>query len=148
MSMIKEFKEFAMRGNVVDLAVGVIIGAAFGKVVTSLVNNIIMPPIGKAMGGVDFKDLFINLEPNKLTKLGTPVRSLADATEAGAAVIGYGAFINTVIDFVIVAFCIFLIVKMMNNMKKKPAPAAPAAPAAPTKEEVLLTEIRDALRSR
>lgn len=148
MSMIKEFKEFAMRGNVVDLAVGVIIGAAFGKVVTSVVNNIIMPPIGKAMGGVDFKDLFYNLDPGKLTKAGTPVKTLADAADAGAAVIGYGAFINTVIDFLIVAFCIFLIVKAMNHMKKKPAPAAPAAPPAPTKEEILLTEIRDAIRAK
>ena len=101
MSMIKEFKEFAMRGNVVDLAVGVIIGAAFGKIVTSLVNNIIMPPIGKAMGGVDFKDLFINLDPTKVTKAGAPVKTLADAADAGAAVIGYGAFINTVIDFLL-----------------------------------------------
>jgi len=147
MSMIKEFKEFAMRGNVVDLAVGVIIGAAFGKVVTSMVNNVIMPPIGKAMGGVDFKDLFINLDSAKLTKAGAPVKSLADAADAGAAVIGYGAFINTVIDFLIVAFCIFLIVKGMNHLMKKPAPA-PAAPPEPTNEEKLLTEIRDALRSR
>ncbi len=148
MRMIKEFKEFAMRGNVVDLAVGVIIGAAFGKVVTSLVNNVIMPPIGKAMGGVDFKDLFYNLDPDKLTKAGTPVKTLADAADAGAAVIGYGEFINTVIAFLIVAFCIFLIVKGMNSLKKKPAPAATAAPPAPTKEEILLTEIRDAIRAK
>src|SRR5688572_30572675 len=99
MGLIKEFKEFAMRGNVVDLAVGVIIGAAFGKVVTSMVNHLIMPPIGKLMGGVDFKDLFFNLEPEKLTKAGTRVRSLADATDAGAPVIAYGAFINVVLDF-------------------------------------------------
>ncbi len=148
MGMIKEFKEFAMRGNVVDLAVGVIIGAAFGKVVTSLVNHIIMPPIGKAMGGADFKDLFYNLEPAKLTKALTPVKSLADATDAGAAVIAYGAFINTVIDFIVVAFCIFLVVKAMNSMKKKPAPAAPIAPPSPTKEEILLAEIRDAIRAK
>ncbi len=146
--MMKEFKEFAMRGNVVDLAVGVIIGAAFGKVVTSMVNNVIMPPIGKAMGGVDFKDLFINLDPTKLTKLGAPVKTMADAADAGAAVIGYGAFINTVIDFLIVAFCIFMIVKAMNHMKKKPVPVAVVTPPEPTKEEKLLTEIRDAIRSR
>ncbi len=134
MSMLKEFKEFAMRGNVIDLAVGVIIGTAFGKVVTSVVNDIIMPPIGAALGGVDFKDLFYNLDSSKLTK-------------AGAAVIAYGAFINTVIDFTIVAFCIFMIVKVMNTLMKKPAPA-PAAPPEPTKEEKLLTEIRDVLKSR
>ena len=148
MGMIKEFKEFAMRGNVIDLAVGVIIGAAFGKIVTSLVNNVIMPPIGKAMGGVDFKDLFINLDPGKTTKLGSPVKTLADATDAGAAVIGYGAFINTVIDFTIVAFCIFLMVKGINSLKKPTPAPAPAAPPEPTKEEKLLMEIRDAIRSR
>lgn len=148
MGFIKEFKEFAMRGNVVDLAVGVIIGAAFGKVITSMVNDIIMPPIGKAMGGVDFKDLFINLEPEKLTKAGTTVKSLAEAKEAAVPVIAYGSFINVTIDFIIVALCIFVIIKAMNTMKKKPAPAAPAAPPEPTKEEKLLTEIRDAIRAR
>jgi large conductance mechanosensitive channel len=148
MGLVKEFKEFAMRGNVVDLAIGVIIGAAFGKVVTSMVNDIIMPPIGKALGGVDFKDLFINLEPAKLTKAGTAVKSLVEAKEAGVPVIAYGSFINVTIDFLIVALCIFLIVKAMNSMKKKPAPADPAAPAEPTKEERLLTEIRDAIRAR
>jgi large conductance mechanosensitive channel len=147
MGFIKEFKEFAMRGNVVDLAVGVIIGAAFGKVVTSMVNDIIMPPIGKAMGGVDFKDLFINLDPSKLTKAGTAVKSLTEAKEAGAPVIAYGSFINATLDFIIVAFCIFLIVKAMNALKKQPAPA-PATPPEPTKEEKLLTEIRDALVRR
>ncbi|MEO7299425.1 MAG: large conductance mechanosensitive channel protein MscL [Verrucomicrobiota bacterium] len=142
--MIKEFKEFAMRGNVVDLAVGVIIGVAFGKVVTSLVNDVIMPPIGKAMGGADFKDLFINLDPGKVNKAGTAVRSLVEAKEVGAAVIAYGAFLNTVIDFIVVAFCIFLVVKAMNHMKKKPVPVV----LEPTNQEKLLTEIRDALRSR
>src|ERR1044071_798450 len=101
MSILKEFKEFAMRGNVVDLAVGVVIGAAFGKIVTSLVNDIIMPPIGKLTGGVDFKDLFINMDPTKLTKAGASVKSIADAKDAGAAVIAYGSFFNTVLDFVI-----------------------------------------------
>jgi large conductance mechanosensitive channel len=147
MGMLKEFKEFAMRGNVVDLAVGVIIGAAFGKVVTSMVNDIIMPPIGKAMGGVDFKDLFYNLEPGKLTKAGTAVKSLAEAKDAGVPVIAYGNFINTTLDFIIVAFCIFLIIKAMNSLKKKPAPA-PVVPPEPTKEVKLLTEIRDALVRR
>ncbi len=150
MSMIKEFKEFAMKGNVVDLAVGVIIGVAFGKVITSMVNDVIMPPIGKLMGGVNFSDLFINLDPSKLAKDGSVIKSLAQAKEAGAAVIGYGAFINTVIDFTIVAACIFMVIKGMNAMKRKPAPA-PAAPVAipePTKEEKLLGEIRDLLKAR
>jgi large conductance mechanosensitive channel len=148
MSMIKEFKEFAMKGNVVDLAVGVIIGVAFGKVVTSVVNDILMPPIGKAMGGVNFSDLFLNLDPSKLAQDGSVIKSLAQAKDAGAAVIAYGSFINTVIDFTIVAFCIFMIVKVMNSLKKKPAPAAPAAPPEPTKEEKLLGEIRDILKAR
>jgi len=148
MSLLKEFKEFAMRGNVVDLAVAVIIGGAFGKVVTSVVKDIIMPPIGKVMGGVNFSDLFINLDPSKLAKDGSAIKSLAQANEAGAAVIAYGSFLNTVIDFTIVAFCIFMIIKAMNALKKKPAPAAPAPPPEPTKEEKLLTEIRDILRAR
>jgi len=145
MSIIKEFKEFALKGNVVDLAVGVIIGVAFGKVVTSIVNDIIMPPIGKIMGGVNFADLFINLDPSKLAKDGSAIKSLAQAKEAGAAVIAYGSFINTVIDFTIVAFCIFMIVKVMNTLKRKPAPSA--IPEL-TREENLLTEIRDTLKSR
>ena len=146
MSLIKEFKEFAMRGNVVDMAVGIIIGAAFGKIVTSVVNDIIMPPIGKAMGGVNFADLFVSLDPSKTQG----ITSLAKAKEAGAAVIAYGSFINTVIDFLIVAFCIFIIIKGMNTLKRKPAPVAvvPAAPPEPTREEKLLMEIRDALKGR
>jgi large conductance mechanosensitive channel len=143
MSIAKEFREFAMKGSVVDLAVGVIIGVAFGKVVTSVVNDIIMPPIGKVMGGVNFADLFLNLDPSKLAKDGSVIKSLAQAREAGAAVIAYGSFFNTVIDFTIVAFCIFLIVKAMNRLKNKPA-----QPPEPTKEEKLLTEIRDALKVR
>lgn len=142
MSMLKEFKEFAMRGNVVDLAVGVVIGAAFGKIVTSLVNDVLMPPIGKLMGGANFADLFINLDPEKGV-----FTSLKAAKDAGAAVIAYGAFINTVIDFVIVGFSIFLVVKGMNTLKKKPAPA-PAAPPEPSREEKLLGEIRDILKAR
>jgi len=148
MSIIKEFKEFAMKGNVVDLAVGVIIGVAFGKVVTSVVNDVIMPPIGKMMGGVNFTDLFLNLDPSKLAKDGSVIKSLAQAKEVGAAVIAYGSFINTVIDFTIVAFCVFMIVKVMNSLKKKPAPAAPAAPPGPSREENLLGEIRDILKAR
>ena len=148
MSMLKEFKEFAMRGNVVDLAVAVIIGGAFGKVITSVVNDIIMPPIGKVMGGVNFSDLFINLDPSKLAKDGSAITSLTQAKDAGVAVIAYGSFINTVIDFTIVALCIFLIIKAMSSLKKKPAPAAPAAPPEPTKEEKLLGEIRDILKAR
>lgn len=144
MSILKEFKEFAMRGNVVDLAVGVVIGAAFGKIVTSLVNDVIMPPIGKLTGGVDFKELFINLDPTKLTKAHMPVKTLADAKDAGATVIAYGSFINTILDFLIVAFCIFIVVKMMNRLWKQPPPAPPE----PTAQEKLLTEIRDLLRAK
>ncbi|MCL9660798.1 large conductance mechanosensitive channel protein MscL [Paenibacillus hunanensis] len=118
MGLVKEFKEFAVRGNVIDLAVGVIIGAAFGKIVTSLVNDIIMPPVGKLLGGVNFADLFINLD--ELT--GSNAKhfvSLAEAQQAGAAVIAYGQFINNVIDFLIVALCVFLLVKGINMLKRK-----------------------------
>ena len=116
--MLKEFKEFAMRGNVLDMAVGIIIGAAFGKIVNSLVNDIIMPPIGRLLGKVDFSSLFINLS-------GQEVPSLAAAKEMGAPTLNYGVFINTVIDFVIVAFAIFLLIKQVNRfMKKKEEPAA------------------------
>jgi large conductance mechanosensitive channel len=121
--MLKEFKEFAMRGNVLDMAVGIIIGAAFGRIVSSLVNDIIMPPIGMILGHIDFSSLFINLS-------GTHYESLADAKKAGAAVISYGTFLNTVIDFLIVAFVVFLLVKQVNRMMKpQPAPVPP-----PTKE--------------
>jgi large conductance mechanosensitive channel len=151
MSLINEFKEFAMRGNVVDLAVGVIIGGAFGKIVTSMVNDILMPPVGKAMGGVNFSDLFINLDPGKSATNGLPITSIAQAKAAGAAVIAYGSFINTVIDFIIVAFCIFLVVKAMNTLKKKlerEKEAAPPPPPEPTRQENLLAEIRDILKSK
>jgi large conductance mechanosensitive channel len=141
MGLVQEFKDFAMRGNVVDLAVGVIIGGAFGTIVTSMVNDILMPPIGMLMGKVDFKDLKI---------------VMADAVMEGdkvitpAVAINYGSFINTIINFLIVAFCIFMVIKGMNAMKKKKeaAPAPPAAPPAPSREEQLLTEIRDALVKR
>jgi large conductance mechanosensitive channel len=122
--MFREFREFAMRGNVVDLAVGIIIGAAFGKIVTSLVNDIIMPPIGLLVGRVDFCNLFINLS-------GQSYASLAEAKAAGAPTINYGVFLNTVIDFVIVAFAIFLLVRFINRLNRQPE----AAPAAPTTRE-------------
>jgi large conductance mechanosensitive channel len=114
--MLDEFKKFAMRGNVVDMAVGIIIGGAFGKIISSLVSDVIMPPIGKLMGGVDFSSLFINLTD-------TPYASLAEAQKAGAATINYGLFVNTVLDFVIVAFAIFMMIKALSKMQK-PAPAA------------------------
>ena len=155
MSILKEFKEFAMRGNVVDLAVGVVIGAAFGKIVTSLVNDMIMPPIGKLTGGVDFNDKFINLDPEKLNKyisahpeiVDRAHVTLAQAKTAGASVIAYGSFLSTILDFVIVAFCIFLVVKAMNRLWKQPAPPPPAPPE-PTAQEKLLMEIRDLLRAK
>ena len=115
--MLKEFRDFAMRGNVIDLAVGIIIGAAFGKIVTSLVNDILMPPIGVLLGQVDFSSLFVNLS-------GKHYNSIAEAKAAGAATINYGLFINTIIDFVIVAFAVFLLVRQVNRLARKPEPAA------------------------
>ena len=140
MALLKEFKEFAMRGNVMDMAVGVIIGAAFGKIVASAVNDILMPPLGLVMGGVDFSQLFVALD-------GQTYSDLAAAKAAKAATFNYGAFIQTVVDFLIVAFAIFLMVKWINSLKKKEE-AAPAPPPTPTKEEQLLTEIRDLLARR
>jgi large conductance mechanosensitive channel len=122
--MFREFREFAMRGNVVDLAVGIIIGAAFGKIVTSLVNDIVMPPFGLLLGRVDFSSLFINLS-------GQPYASLAEAKAAGAPTINYGVFLNSVIDFVIVAFAIFLLVRFINRLSRQPE----VTPAAPTTRE-------------
>lgn len=122
--MFKEFKEFAMKGNVLDMAVGIIIGAAFGKIVSSFVQDILMPPIGKLMGGVDFSNYFVSLS-------GGSYPSLAAAKAAGAATLNYGVFINTVLDFLIVAFAIFLLVKQVNRLRKTEAPA----PAAPTSKE-------------
>ena len=137
--MLEEFKKFAMRGNVVDMAVGIVIGAAFGKIVSSFVSDVLMPPIGKMMGGVDFSNLFINLGDGTF-------ESLAAAQEAGAATINYGVFINTVLDFIIVAFAIFMVIKAMNAAKKKEE-AAPPAPPKPSNEEKLLAEIRDVLKA-
>jgi large conductance mechanosensitive channel len=151
MKMIKEFKEFAMRGNVVDLAVGVIIGGAFGSVVNSVVKDLVMPPIGRLTGGVNFSDLFLNLDPSKTLPDGKPITSIAQAAAAGAPVIAYGQFINVVINFLIVAFAVFLLVKGMNTLRRKidsTPPAPPPAPPEPTREEKLLMEIRDALRGR
>ena len=133
MSMIKEFKEFVSKGNVVDLAVGVIIGAAFGKIVSSFVEDIIMPPIGMLLSGVDFNNLVITLK-----------EAVGDKP---AVLIKYGTFINTCINFIIVAFCIFMMIKAINRMRKKQE-AAPAPPPPPSQEILLLTEIRDALRTK
>lgn len=131
MSMMQEFKEFAVKGNVVDMAVGVIIGGAFGKIVSSFVADVIMPPIGVLLGGVNFSDLAITIKE----AVGT----------SPAVVIAYGKFVQTVIDFTIIAFVIFMAIRFINNLKKKEE-AAPAAPAEPSKEQVLLTEIRDLLK--
>lgn len=133
MSFFSEFKAFALRGNVIDLAVGVVIGAAFGKIVSSLVDNVVMPPLGVLIGNIDFSDLVI--------KIGTPVAD-AKGVITGGAVIKYGVFLNTVIQFVIVAIAIFLVIKLMNRLIKKEE----AAPAPPPPDVVLLTEIRDLLK--
>jgi len=122
--MLKEFKEFTMRGNVLDMAIGIVIGVAFGKIVTSFVNDVVMPPIGLLLGKVDFSNLFIDLS-------GKSYATLAEAKAAGAATIKYGLFLNTVVDFVIVAFVIFLLIRQINRMKRQPE----AAPAAPTTKE-------------
>ncbi len=137
MGMLSEFKDFAMKGNVVDMAVGVVIGGAFKSVVTSFTNDVLMPPIGLLVGGVDFSNLALTIKEA--------------AGEAAAVSINYGLFINTVIDFLIIAFAIFLVVKAMNTAMeatKKKEEAAPAAPPEPSAEEKLLTEIRDALKAR
>jgi large conductance mechanosensitive channel len=148
MSIFSEFRDFAAKGNVLDLAVGVIIGAAFGKIVTSLTDDIIMPPLGRILHGVDFTSLLINLTPDKLNKDGTPVHSLVEAKAAGAAVIAYGNFINNIINFLIVAFAMFILVRAANKLRKPPPPAPPPAPPEDTKEQLLLTEIRDLLKAQ
>lgn len=140
MEMLDEFKKFAMRGNVVDMAVGIIIGGAFGKIISSFVSDVIMPPIGLLMGNVDFSQLFINLSS-------VSYETLAAAKEAGAPTINYGVFLNTVLDFLIVAFAIFMVIRGMNKMKKKEE-EKPAEPAKPSEEVQLLTDIRDALNNR
>ena len=138
--MLKEFRDFAVKGNVIDMAVGVIIGAAFGKIVSSLVTDILMPPIGKIMGGADFSTYFLTLG-------GGAYATVEEAKTAGAATLNYGLFINNVINFVIVAFCVFAMVKAINMAKKKEA-AAPSVPPAPAPDVVLLEEIRDLLKKR
>ncbi len=131
MSMMSEFRDFAMRGNVVDMAVGIVIGGAFGKIVSSFVNDVLMPPIGLALGGVDFSDLALTLKEA--------------SGDVAAVTLNYGAFIQTVVDFIIIAFAIFMVVKAMNNLKKKEE-AAPAPPPKPSEEVTLLTEIRDLMK--
>lgn len=143
MGFVKEFREFAVKGNVMDLAVGVIIGGAFGKIVSSLVDNVLMPVIGLFTGGINFNDKFILLNESK----GTGFPSLAKAKEAGAPVFAYGAFLQSVLDFIIIAFCVFLLVKFMNKLAKKKE-EAPAAPAEPSSTDKLLMEIRDQLKNR
>ena len=141
MGFIKEFKEFAMKGNVMDMAVGVIIGGAFGKIVTSLVSDVLMPIISLCTGGIDFTNLFVNLSDDK------EYATLAAAQEAGANVFAYGQFCQNIIDFLIIAFCIFLMIKGMNKLNRKKDEPAPEAPAGPTQEE-LLAEIRDLLKQK
>ncbi len=138
--MLKEFKEFAMKGNVLDMAIGVIIGGAFGKIVSSLVSDVLMPPLGLLMGKVDFSSLFIDLSR-------TSPPSLAAAKAAGAPTLNYGVFLQSVFDFIIIAFVIFMLVKQVNRFKKE-TPPPPASPPALTNEEKLLTEIRDLLKGR
>lgn len=138
MAIMREFREFAVKGSVVDLAVGVIIGAAFGKIVTSIVTDVLMPPIGLLLGGVDFASFALRLQEATVDAAGKPVPPV---------LLKYGAFINTVIEFAIVAFCVFLLVKAINAARREPPPV-PAAPPAPAPEVVLLGEIRDLLRAR
>jgi large conductance mechanosensitive channel len=139
MSLIKEFREFAVKGNAIDMAVGIIIGGAFGKIVSSLVNDIVMPPLGKLFGQVDFRSLFVTLS-------GRHYASLDDAQKAGAPVLAYGNFVQTVIDFVIIAFVIFLMVKFMNNLRKKEE-TKPVEPPPTPEDIILLREIRDSLKA-
>lgn len=139
MGFLKEFKDFAMRGNVVDMAVGVVIGGAFGKIVSSFVADVIMPPLGVLVGGVDFSQLKWEIKAAYTDAAGEIVPAIT---------MNYGLFINTIIDFVIIALAIFLMIKAINGLHKKEKEEAPAAPPAPSKEEVLLTEIRDLLKNK
>jgi large conductance mechanosensitive channel len=140
--MLKEFRDFAMRGNVVDMAVGIIVGGAFGVIAKTLVSDIVMPPIGLLLGGVDFSNLFLVLKEG--AQIAGPYATLADAQAAGAVTLNWGVFLNTVVNFVVVAFAIFVVVKAINTAKRQEA----AAPPAPPEEVVLLREIRDSLRGR
>jgi len=139
--MLKEFKEFAMKGNVLDMAVGIIIGGAFGTIVSSFVADVMMPPLGLLMGGLDFKDMFVTLKEG--AKAAGPYASLADAKAAGANTLNYGVFVNAVVSFLIVAFAVFMLVKGMNNLRRTEV-ATP--PPGPTPDQALLAEIRDLLR--
>ena len=143
--MLKEFKEFAVKGNVLDMAVGIIIGAAFGTVVKSLVSDVIMPPIGLLLGGVDFSNLFVTVREG--TAAG-PYETLAAAQEAGAVTINYGVFANEIVSFLIVAFAVFMLVRSFNKLKRAEEAAPPPAPPEPSAEEKLLSEIRDLLRAQ
>ena len=143
--MLKEFKDFAMRGNVVDMGVGLVIGAAFGAIVASFVGDVLMPLLGLLLGGADFSNLFVVLKAGNPPG---PYASVAAVKAAGGVAVGYGLFINTVVNFLIVAFALFMVIKGMNSMKREQAKPAPAAPPEPTKEEKLLTEIRDLLARR
>ena len=142
MKILKEFKEFAVKGNMIDLAVGIIIGAAFGKIIASLVNDIIMPPIGLALGGVNFTDLQYIMKDAAIDP--------ATGKEIAAVTLRYGSFFQTLVDFIIIAFSVFMILKGIISLKKKPVeePVAPPAPPAPTKDQELLTEIRDLLKNK
>ena len=142
--MLKEFKEFAAKGNMLDMAVGIVIGAAFATIISSLVNDIIMPPIGMALGGVDFSEFYVLLRDGD--PMG-PYASLVAAQEAGAVTINYGIFINALISFLIIAFVLFMVIRSFNRMKRQEE-AAPAAPPQPSAEEVLLGEIRDLLKAK
>ncbi len=143
--MLKEFKEFAIKGNVVDLAVGVVLGAAFGNIVNSLVKDLITPPIGLLIGGVDFSNLFVVLKDG--AKIAPPYASLAAAAQAGAVTLNLGVFINTLINFLIVGLSMFVVVKGINRLRRQQEqPPAPPPPAAPPRQEVLLEEIRDLLK--
>jgi large conductance mechanosensitive channel len=143
--VLKEFREFAMRGNVLDLAVGVVLGASFGTIVKSLVDDVIMPPLGLLIGGVDFSNIFLTLKAG--AKAPPPYATLADAKAAGATTMNLGVFVNTIISFVIIAFAVFLVVRAANRLMAQKE-TKPAPPPEPTKSEVLLTEIRDAIKAR
>ena len=148
-NVIQEFKEFALKGNVMDMAVGVIIGGAFGKIVTSFVSDVLMPPIGTLLGGADFTDMKVTLKEAVPAQLDAAGNEIAAATEA--VTLNYGAFIQNVVDFLVIAICIFAMIKGINklaNLRKKKEEETPAAPPAPSNEEVLLTEIRDLLKEK
>ncbi len=141
MGVIKEFKEFAVKGNVLDMAIGIIIGGAFGKIVTSMLNDILMPPLGLLIGGTDFTELKVTIKEKSIDAAGKAVSEVT---------LNYGSFIQTFIDFILVAIAVFMIIKIMNRIRSKmeAAPKPPAPPAGPTNEEVLLTEIRDLLKNK